>query len=195
MQTLDVINKCLATMGETALNSLSDPHSFKGDAIAALDRARKKLLAAGWHFNTEYLKLSPSVVDSNVYLPGDYLAARATDEWKMPDPAITVRGRRLYKLDGGSYVFTSPVYVTLIRDVPFEDLSEVVASYVASDAIVQFQQDFDGDSTKNRSLQTERDIARTIAKAEDIRSRRVNMLDNSLPLARIRRGVYNSRRG
>lgn len=196
MQTLTVVNQCLATMGETSLNSLEDPHVFRGDAIAAIEAARKLILAKGWQFNTEYLTLSPSPTDSFIYLPGDFLSAVATDRWRRPDPRYTVRGRRLYDLEGGVYTFTSPVHITIIRDIPLEDMPEVPATYVAAEAVAQFQTDFDGDSTKGRLLLQKRDTAKSEAVKEDVRLRGVNMLDNIPALHRIRRGIYNTyRRG
>lgn len=189
MQSITVVNEMLGTMGETPLNSLTEPHAFRGAALAALDNARREVLAAGWQFNTETLKLSPGGLDGNIYLPGDFLAC------DTGDADIAVRDGRLYTLSGGAYTFTSAVTVRVIRDIPFDELPEVPARAVASLAVLNFQTTYDGDSTKSRALE-KRQVASMVAmKSEETRARRANILDANPTLARIRRAHMYFRKG
>lgn len=189
MQSITVVNEMLGTMGETPLNSLTEPHAFRGAALAALENARKEVLSTGWQFNTENLTLSPGGLDSNIYLPGDFLACDTGDS------NITVRDGRLYNLSGGAYTFASPVTVRLIRDIPFDELPEVPARAIATLAVLNFQTTYDGDSTKARAIEKRQAVSMAAMRAEETRARRANILDSNPTLARIRRAHTYFRKG
>jgi len=186
MQIIDVVNDCLGSMGEAPLNSLSDPHRFRGAAQRTLERYNRRLQSRGWWFNRETLTLDPGALDSNIYLPGDTIAVRDLDT------GVAQRGDRLYNLETGDYVFTAPVEVTLIRLVPFDEVPEVVAQYIAAAAVAKFQTLYDGDTAKARDLKEDRDIAQIEATAQETRESRANMIHSNLRLQRIKfraRGV------
>ena len=69
--TLDVVNDCLAVMGEAPLNTISEDHAFKVAAINILNRNSRNVQARGWWFNQEVLKLTVNPIDSRIYLPND----------------------------------------------------------------------------------------------------------------------------
>lgn len=154
MLTLDVVNEMLGTMGEAPLNSLDDPHTFLGSALKMLDKNDAQIQARGWWFNTEDITLQPSSLDSGVYLPGDTISVNVyPNQLGMGTTrSIVQRGRRLYNTNNGTYVFSGPVRVSLKRRVPFEDMPETAAQYIASKAVLQFQSDYDGDTAKTREL-------------------------------------------
>lgn len=183
MQKLDVINAMLGSMGEAPLNTLTEPHAFRGAALSIFDSVNTQVQGRGWWFNMEELELQPSALDSNIYLPGDTAAVRT------PTRNVTRRGNRLYDLDGGTYVFTEAVKVTLIRLLPIEDLPEAAAQHVRALCVLKFQTTYDGDTAKTRALTDEvfgPDGTRVILYAEHTRNRRTNLITSNPRLQRLK---------
>lgn len=184
MQTLDVVNGCLASMGESPLNSLSDPHSFRGAAIATLERKSREIQARGWWFNTEHLEISPSPVDSRLYLPGDVI------ELQSANGRYVQRGRLVYDTLEGTTQFNSPLQVSIVRLVPFPDVPEIVAQYIYAATVVRFQAEYDGDSEKGRLLQRDEVMAMAKANSADTRNSAANLLANNSRIMRIKARHY-----
>lgn len=198
---LDVVNSCLATLGEAPLNTLLEPHEFRGTAQKSLDRASRRIQSRGWWYNTEVATFSPSPVNANVQLPTDCLkwqsGTRKTDTLVRgtPQPWIVQRGTRLYDTRTRSFELTEDVAGELVREVPFEDLPSVMADYIAAEAVLRFQSDYDADNSKRQELTQDWQLARIEANSENIRQANVNLLGNSVRLSRIksvtRRARYN----
>lgn len=184
---LDVVNACLATMGEVPLNSLSDPHTFKGAAQDKLTDMNQRIQATGWWFNRETQTLQPNVSDNYIYVPGDTLEIReATLD-------VAIRGDKLIKLDGGVFEFTTAVTVTLIRLVPFEDLPHKVQAYIEARAVHAFQTTYDGDTAKTRDLAAQVQDAWYELSAESTRQAKANMINSNVGLQRIKTLVRRNR--
>lgn len=190
MQTLDVVNEMLGTMGEAPLNTLDDPHRFRGACTSTLNKLSRSTQAKGWWFNREVLELAPSALSSEIYVPGDTINVRYPRQNLMaPVRNIVQRGRRLYDLDGGSYVFTSAVTLEIIRLVPFQELPETAAQFIADQAVLQFQSKYDGDSSKTRELagRLSGPLGSMVAmNIEETRNRRGNMILANERLQRIK---------
>jgi len=169
MQTLTVVNRCLATLGEKALASLEEPHPFKGDALSCLSNKNKAIQARGWWFNQETLTLNP-MVNGRIALAGDFINVRTYD------PNIVERNHYLYDSLNGTDIFTNSVKVQVIRLIPFDALPELAASYISAAAVLAFQVDFDGDSTRFQQLTKEESEARIMVTKDDIRNKQVNMI-------------------
>lgn len=200
MEVLDVVNECLGTMGESPLNSLEDPHDFNGPAQNLLGKLNRSVQAKGWWFNRERIKLAPSALDGGIYLPGDFIAVRVPRDphTGRSHRSITQRGRRLYDVDGGTYTFTEPLEVDLIRLVPFEDLPEQAASHIAATTVLQFQSLYDGDTAKGRELQgriTGTDGTFIALKSEEIRNAQPNLLESNYRLQRLKLTTRSARFG
>lgn len=187
MQTLDVVNECLGTMGETPLNTLSEPHEFKSAALQFLKKFSATCQAKGWWFNRETLTLPVDARTGKIYIPGDALSVRTTDK------AIVARGRVLYDTSRGTNVFTSAEDVVIIRQVPFDELPESVAAYIAAQTVHRFQSLYDGDSTKTRELSLQ--VAQTLMEAntEEIRNVGANMVAASTRLQYIKHKTQRGR--
>lgn len=184
---LDVVNDCLAIMGETPLNTLLETHAFKGAALSLLDAKNASMQSRGgqgWWFNTEQVKLTPNPQDSRIYLPGDTASVVVLCQ----RPQLTQRGRVLYDLTNGTDIFPAgTVYpAKLIRLIDFESVPSSVAEFIRATVVLRFQNDYDGDQTKTRNLSADLDRLRADAMSEHMRNRKVNLLDNSPGLARIR---------
>lgn len=192
MNTLDVVNSCLATVGELPLNSLNDPHDMRYAATSLLVQVNKKLQSKGRWYNQEYITLQPDTVDSKVYVPGDTVSFRATNR------NTVIRGRILYDLgdvyNDGTPIRSTAVHGQLIRLVPFEQLPESAAAYIAAETTLSFQMKYDGDMTKARMLQAERDAAKIEENIEHTRNRKTNLIDSNSSLQRLKYYTRGARR-
>jgi hypothetical protein len=187
MLRLTVVNDMLGTMGEAPLNAIDDPHPYRAAALSILDRVNREFQARGWWFNREALTLEPGALDSSIYLPGDTINVRTEDR------NFVQRYRRLYNLDGGTYVFEKAQDVTLIRLVPFEQTPELYAAYAACESVMRFQKRYDGDSEKTRQLNKELLDARVAAVAEETRQVGANLIESNERLSYIKSRVRASR--
>lgn len=190
--TLDVVNECLGTLGEAPLNSLLEPHEFRGTAQRELDRASKRIQSRGWWYNLEAATLTPGP-DGQIYLPGDCLkwqsGVRSSDMLVrgQAKPWLVQRGPRLYDTRTQSYVITDTVVGELVREIPFDQVPHAVNDYIAAEAILKFQSSFDADNSRRQELTQRWTIARSEANAENTRQLAVNLLNNNSSLSRIKR--------
>jgi len=180
-------------MGEAPLSSILEDHTFRQPVLDKLTRINRRVQATGWWFNMEFLKLRVSPADNRIYLPQD-VASTITVHQR---PNLVQRGRVIYDLSRGTDQFTvgQEFAAQLIRTVPFEDTPVLFAEAIAAETIWEFQEQYDGDSTKTRSLAQRLQLARQEAKTEHIRNRNVNLFDNSVGIQRIRRVVSAGQRG
>lgn len=187
MLTLTVINNCLGSMGEVPLNAIDDAHPYRAAAVSILNSVNREFQARGWWFNRESIRLQPSALDSSIYVPGDTINVRTSNR------NYVQRYRRLYNLEGGTYVFTEAQDVTLIRLVAFEETPELYAAYAAAETVWRFQKRYDGDSEKARSLMVELKDARIAAQAEETRMAQANLIEANPRLAYIKSKVRSLR--
>lgn len=189
---LDVVNECLGTLGESPLNSLLEPHEFRGTAQRELDRASKRIQSAGWWYNLETATLSPGP-DGQVYLPGDCLkwqsGVRSSDTLvrSRAKPWLVQRGPRIYDTRSQTYVIAEDVTGELVRELPFDMLPHVVNDYIAAEAVLKFQSSFDADNSRRQELTQRWTLARAEANAENIRQLAVNFVNTNTRLHRIKR--------
>lgn len=171
---LDVVNACLATMGEAPLNTLEDDHSYKAAALSILDQTNRIEQKRGWWFNSEYVKLIPDASSKFIYVPLDALAIKTIDRWYTPPYAQ--RGKRLYNVEKNNYEWDAALTVDLVRLLSFEDCPFHAADVIGYGTVMRFQREFDGDS--GRYMQLSQDYARARAElgAENTRNKRPNLL-------------------
>jgi Tail tubular protein len=183
MLQLTVVNTCLGTMGEQPLNAIDDPHPYRPAAVSILNTVNREFQARGWWFNRETMTLQPGALDGSIYLPGDAISVRTESR------NYVQRYRRLYNLDGGTYVFEQEQAVTLLRLVPFEHAPELFSAYAAAEAVMRFQKRYDGDSAKTRELNKELTDARIAAMTEETRQVKANLIDSNARLSYIKSRV------
>ena len=171
---LDVVNQCLASMGETPLNTVDADHPFVAAALLKMKTCLTQELAKGWWFNTDYLTLTPDPNTKFIYVPTDAIDVKPMDDGN----SWVVRGRRLYDRSTSTYEFAKPVAVELIREVPFDDLPMQANHVVAARTVLDFQNDYDGDAQKYNKLGGAYQQAFTTLRAEHIRQMKSNMLSN-----------------
>lgn len=187
MLILTTVNDCLGTMGELPLTSLLDPHPLSAAAVSILDTVNREFQAKGWWFNREQTTLTPSVPDGFLNLPADAISVRTLDRKHVQ------RYRKLYNTDGGTYVFTAPQDIELVRLVPFEESPELFGAYVAAETVLRFQKRYDGDSTKTRQLADERLAARIGCNSEETRQVHANLIEGNQRLSYIKSSTRSVR--
>lgn len=173
LTTLDVVNDMLGLLGERRVNSLAEPHPLIPDALAKLDTATTIVQADLWWFNVEYPTLTPQSGSGVILVPNDTAACDSLTQY----PRLTVRGNRLYNLDDVTDVFTDPIRVRLHRVVPYDDCPIVARAHIAAKAKLDFQKDYDGDTTKAQILAQEIKESYTRLHAEHTRSAKANILN------------------
>ena len=169
---LTVVNECLASMGESAANSLNESNPFITSALNALEQASLNEQSPGWYYNTDYVTLMPTV-DGEYYVPSDTISLdiKSSPNW------LVIRGRRLWDRSRSEYlVGTQPIKLYVIRQIPLEDMPFHAARAIKAATVVAFQKSYDGDELKIQTAQQEYAAARTFLMADHIRSVQANML-------------------
>lgn len=182
MQTLTVVNQMLATMGERPLPTLSSPHRFLNAAKAALAAEMVTQLARGWWFNTETRTLIPQADTGQIILGGDIVNFKPG----YCDSRYIKRGGKVYDRDEGTFYIGTNLVAEVIVSLPFEDIPDSVAAYVAACAVKSFQQSYDGDTAKGRELSDIVTNTKILAEADQTRMVQANLLLSNPRLQRLK---------
>lgn len=146
-QELDVVNACLATVGETPLVELEDDHDLVAAARRTMRQSNLAVMHRPWWFNTDYSTLQVAN-DHFIYVPRDAVAVNVCDR-----DDLTLRGRRLWNRFKSTYEMEYPVRVIVTRDLPFEDLPSPAQLHLLNHTVAAFQANMDGDNNKKPDLQ------------------------------------------
>lgn len=186
---LAAVNEMLGLLGEQGVSSVQEPHPLIPAALAKLDAASQYVQADLWWFNVEYPTLIPQAGTGNILLPNDTAACDSL----TAIPRLAVRGNRLYNLDTITDVFEHPLRVRLHRILPFEDAPLVARTHIAARAKLDFQKDYDGDTTKAQIIM--REIQETYSRlhAEHTRMVKANLLYRPSMLAKFNKIVGGRR--
>jgi len=169
---LDVVNDCLATLGEAPLNSLQEDHPLVAAGLKLLREATARVQAQGWWFNREVVRLQPDLSTGHIALPADFLSV---------DPSVrgqryAERGRRLYDLDTASVNFDRPVDVAIIRLVPFVDLPWSAQDFVRAATVIRFVESYDADAQRIEQVRIDYAEALRACNTEHARFTQPNLL-------------------
>jgi len=184
LTTLDVVNDCLATLGELPINSVDEGHPMVPAALRTLTTASAREQAKSWWFNKELTDLVPDTV-GHIYLPNDVL--RVDPQARSLN--YVQRGRRLYKpfetsaLD--KYKFNERVRCWLVREVPFEDLPVPAQQVISYSAQLDFMKSYEADQNKVQQIMVSYRDAMMQLNAEHTRNVGANLLN--------RAGVFGGR--
>ena len=162
----------LGLLGELPVNDLDAFHPVVPRALASIDTAQATVQADQWWFNVERPTLVPQVGTKYIMLPSDCLSVDSINR----SPRVSMRDGRLYNNDDSTYEFDDSVKVLMHRLVAFDDLPMSARAYIGAEALLQFQNSIDGDSTKTQLLGDRRTRAYTVFNAEHIRRAAANML-------------------
>lgn len=176
MDTLDVINAMLATLGELPLNELDARHPYVASGLRILKQKSRTVqlnAGAGYWFNklTSYT-LRPDL-EGRVAVPEDLIQFSA----EYPDSYGVVDGY-LWDNINDTDVIGKPVEVSAIRELAFDNLPVAAQDYIAASAIHTFTRDYDGDMTKVQDIINEGVQARILLRMQNTREQRANTLRN-----------------
>lgn len=168
MELLEAVNTILPYMGEHLITRIETTRHPTVDLIVnAIARSSKELLTEGQWFNTSYVTL-PVNTDGQIDAPSNALTVYGLD------CRVSIRGGRLYNLDGATKYFTTPVRLKVIEDMEFKDLPELAASTVMYSALIEvYVSDFGVDTTI-QAMQMKYVGNRDLLSQENIRNRRFN---------------------
>ena len=128
MKLLDAVNTVLPHLGEHPITSIeTTKHPTVALILKAIERQTHMLLAEGFWFNEVTLTL-PVNTDGRINTP-----ERAMSIYGI-DCNVSIEGEQLFDLNTGSYYFTRPIKVVIVRDVPFEDLPQYAALCITYNA-------------------------------------------------------------
>lgn len=171
--TLDVVNACLKTMGETPLNAVDTDHPFVQAALNVLQDTNKLEQEVGWWFNSDYPTLQPDAHTKFVYVPADALNVELAPEHVQ----FVQRGNRLYDTYNNTYEIGIPVLTRVIREIPFEDLPENVKIMISLRTQLDFQSSYDADDAKYQKLYASYGQAYSRVRRMHIRNMKTNMFN------------------
>lgn len=174
---LDVVNACLATMGESPLMTLEEDHSFKAAAQDKIRRSKTDMSSRNLWFNTEWVKIVPQADTKHIYIPQDVIGVDARS--MCGRFRVAQRGRRLYDAGNNKYEFDNAVTVRIKRDLDFDLLPHEAAAFVRDDSVLRFQGDFDADRQKRELYTAYRQESLALLNAEDIRQKKHNLLQRA----------------
>jgi hypothetical protein len=173
---LDVVNKCLASMGEMPVNSIANStNPMVTNARAAFNDANTQEQGPGWWFNIEAVTLQPQT-DGQVFVPADCLSLCTVGNF---NPMwLSIRGRKLYDNNNSEYFTTgSPIKVKIIRFLPFTDLPYNMQRLVRASTVEKFQLDYDGDQQKQTAAAEEYQASYALVMMDHTRAVKANVLN------------------
>lgn len=131
MTLLEAANQLLneAAMMDAGVNSLETPEGQRAEQM--LERVRLSVLAQGKPFNTEIVNLTVNDADE-VVVPSNYLAVQ------LPCPYV-VKSRKVWDPRVRSFkVARSFTSISAAMDIPFDQLPQIPAEYIAWEATRRF---------------------------------------------------------
>lgn len=185
---LQVVNACLATVGEIPLIELQDDHPLVAAARANLQEALISELHKKWWFNTDEIVLKPTVGTRFVYAPQDAIEVVVHNR-----PEFILRGRRLYDRSSSTYeIKDGTLYCTVVRGLKFEEMPVSAQLLVQHATVLRFQVNYDSDSQKTAQLSSLYQQQYMLVNAEHSRQVRYNALEKADTLRdRMNAGVTN----
>lgn len=179
---LDVVNDCIASLGESPLNAVTDDHPYVAAALRYLRVANMREQAKGWWFNKELVELHADPTTGYIYVPEDAINIDPSDPWTN----LVQRGRRLYNpASNNPYVFRGRVVCKLVRRIPFEDLPPLAQAYISLAAQKDFQKAYDADRFKYEQILVDKNAAYVDLRAEHIRNVGANLLYTPANMAKM----------
>ncbi len=169
---LEVVNACLASMGEAPVLALTVPHPYIPRAITLLRKHNKLVQASQWWFNTTSVTLVPIAPGYEVTasLPTGTIGIIAG----AGTPYVLNGDGTVYDLVAGEIVTTS-IDVKVNRELDFVDLPVEANIYIADCTVVEFQRDYDGDQARARDLKEQRKDSGTQLMSQHIRMMKSNL--------------------
>jgi len=144
MTERDAINEILLSLNELPLEEtdIVDDIPIAITVNKELDIAKKKILSAGWFFNTMNMSLVPNT-DGYIPVPKTFLSV----DGGSAEPNLIVRDWKLFDKDLLTFVFETNKDVEIIDNIPFDDVPYITADYIVKLATLTAYTDIIGDAT------------------------------------------------
>lgn len=182
---LDIINEMIVSTGARPLTAEQNRHPLYMKAEQLLERIQSAVQSIGLWFNTEVRNVAPQS-NGEILVPQGCIKADPADRHVN----LTLRGRRMYNLDTGSFEINEPVRLKMLFDVPLGDMPLAAQEYIRTRAVYEFYLNEDGGDPKLSHYRNNRDHGWNALYREHIRNRQVNVFDNpSNAVTRLRKGA------
>ena len=177
MTRLEAVNAVLNAVGDTPINSLEDDESVEVAIInEMIDFTSRSLQSQGWDFNTiPEITLTPDFRDNKIVYPKQYLHIENSD----PSTILVQRGDYLYNMTTRSYTFTSPIVISAIEFLDFDDLPHQFRYYIAIKVAKEYQERYLGDQLLAQELANKLSEAHMFVLRYDVNRGNYNILSNT----------------
>lgn len=141
MTRLEAVNEMLDTIGEPPVSSLSTALPDAKTAVRILDRVSKRVLAAGWHLNTDTDYVMARDETGRIPVAPNILRIDTGGMDKTFNVSVRVLDdeRFLYDKKEQSYTFPRALKCNVVWNVDFEDLTYGLQLYITSLSAREFQ--------------------------------------------------------
>lgn len=167
---LDVVNDCIATMGQLPLDSIDALFGHGAVALSLLNRTTTEVLATGWWFNTLQVTLKPHAATGEIIIPGDVITF-------TPDLLdYQLIGGRVWSTSKETYAIAGNVSGSVIKSIEWDRLPVQAQSYIAVLTVHKFLKNFDTSTLRAQQASAEVEEAYKALRAAHVRASRTNML-------------------
>ena len=177
MTRLEAVNAVLNAIGDTPINTLEDDESVEVSIInEMIDFTSRSLQSQGWDFNTiPEITLTPDFRDNKIVYPKQYLHIENSD----PSTILVQRGGYLYNMTTRSYTFTSPIVISAIEFLDFDDLPHQFRYYITIKVAKEYQERYLGDQLLAQELANKLSEAHMFVLRYDVNRGNYNILSNT----------------
>ena len=176
---LEAVNVCLQNINESPVSSLDTAFAEALMARQMLHDNSRKIQSIGLVCNTDYELTIARDSSNHINLPTNTLKVyipRKTNEGKRD---VVQRGQKLYDRKNNTYVFDEDLKVTLVSFLEWEDLPQVVRSYITINTARKFGAQVVGDTDLFQLTQQDELEARIEFRREQIDVEQANILYDS----------------
>lgn len=171
---LNVINAMLSSTGMDALTAQDTQHPRYIQALAKLTEIDGEFQNRGWWFNRSAKTLLQNQ-DGEVVYASNAVHVDPLDRTKL----YVMRGLKLYNLTDATFNIGSDVDVTIIFQLPFDELPPLAASYLLARARHDYYLDQDGSNPKLERYAQMAQTAWVNLRGEHLKNADVNFFDGA----------------
>lgn len=178
---LDAVNRMLASIGQTPVNSL-DVSGIRDVAIAelAIDNTTQEVLEHGWSWNTDYEYMLPLDLNGNILIPSNALYVEPSDRQLDYVPRYDNGVHKMYNRKDKTFTFTQGLEVDITWAQPFNELPSPARTYIATRAARIFQSQVIGSQILFQFTELhEREALAKLQKLEN-RQKNLNILESDV---------------
>lgn len=183
MDELETLNMLLRAIGSSPVNSTSTNHPDAGNALATMNRIRRRVQRRGWWFNLEYnVRIQPDDMKM-IILPSNW----SSTVFESSD--LTQRKNKAYNKFTQTDRFDEEVLVVRATRIDeWDDMPEIMTEYCAYYAAAEFVRDELEDQSKEASFRESASASYLDLKKQDLEEGQYNVFKNPR-VARARGGI------